>query len=110
MVRQTIYNIYLYVPTDINKDIHIVKGCLDNLDKEDLKQLFQELGLFHSTVQNNFSDSSRNSYAEDLIQSWILGKDEVLNSEQYIGGATWENLRKALTKINHHGVAERIVL
>ena len=84
------------------------KGCLKHLDKEELKDLFQELGLYDSTVLNNFSDSTRAAYSESLIRAWILGKDGVLKSEDYRGGATWENLRKALRELNHHGVAEAV--
>ena len=95
--------------TDINKDIPITKRCLQHLKKEELKQLFQELGLYHATVMDNFSDSSQGGYAEDLIRSWIVGRDGVLMSEVYRGGATWENLTKALRTINHHGIADSII-
>ena len=80
---------------------------LQGLKKEELKELFLELGLFDTTVQNNF-DSSRDSYAEDLIRAWILGKDGIGTKEEYKGGATWENLKKSLRKINHPGVAAAI--
>ena len=81
------------------------KGCLKHLDKDELKDLFQELGLYHSTVQNSYSGSTRAEYSERLIRDWIRGEDGVLTSEDYSGGATWENLRKALKELNHHGVA-----
>ena len=100
---------YALLFTDINKDIPITKRYLQHLNKEELKQLFQELGLYHSTVVNNFSDGSRDGYAEDLIRPWILGRDEVLISEVYRGGATWENLTKALRTINHIGIADSII-
>ena len=95
--------------TDINRDFHIAMGCLKDLDKEELKGLFQELELFYATVQDSFHNSSRNGYAEDLMRSWILGQDGVLISEKYEGGATWENLKKALRKLNHLGTAKKIV-
>ena len=82
-----------------------VKGCLKNLDKEELKDLFQELGLFDQTVRNRYSDSSRAEYSEELVRAWILGRDGVLDQEGYEGGATWENLKKALRQLNHIGVA-----
>ena len=84
------------------------KGCLKHLDRDELKDLFQELGLYHSTVQNNYSGSTRAEYSERLIRDWIRGEDGVLTSEDYSGGATWENLRKALKELNHHGVANDI--
>ena len=50
-----------------------VKGCLKNLDKEELKDLFQELGLIYQTVCNRYSDGSRAEYSEELVRAWILG-------------------------------------
>ena len=84
------------------------KGCLKHLDKEDVKDLFQQLGLYDSTVQNNYSDGTRAAYCEGLIRAWILGRDGVLMKEDYSGGAMWENLRKALRELNHHGIAKDI--
>ena len=78
--------------SDIDRDVHRVKGCLKNLDKEELKDFFQELGLFDQTVCNRYSDSSRAEYSEELVRAWILGRDGVLDQEGYEGGATWENL------------------
>ncbi|CAI7997388.1 hypothetical protein GBAR_LOCUS2139, partial [Geodia barretti] len=92
---------------DINRDLLIAKRHLQHLRKEELKELFLELGLFDATVQNNF-DRSRDTYAEDLIRAWILGKDGIGTKEEYKEGETWENLKKALRKINHHGVADAI--
>ena len=87
-----------------------VKGCLKNLNKEELKDLFQELGLFNQIVGNRYSDSSRAEYSEELVRAWILGRDGVLDQEEYEGGATWENLRKALGELKHIGVAAEAVL
>ena len=53
------------------------------------------------TVHNRYSDSSRAEYSEELVRAWILGRDGVLDQEEYEGGATWENLRKALRELNH---------
>ena len=93
--------------TDIDRDVHKVKGLLANLKKEELKDLFLELGLSDATVQNNYSGSV-SDYANDLIRLWILGKDAVLKSVVYPGGATWENLRKGLSKLKHFGIMENI--
>ena len=101
--------ISILILKDIEYDVPKAKIHLRNLKKEELKDLFQELGLFDSTVQNNFSHSSRDAYADDLIRTWIIEKDGVLTSEEYRGGATWENLRKALKTFNHHGIARRII-
>ena len=48
-------------------------------------------------------------YAEGLIRAWILGDEGVTTaSEDYPGGATWENLRKALNELNHSGIAASV--
>ena len=57
--------------SDIDRDVRRVKGCLKNLDKEELNDLFQELGLFDQTVCNRYSDSSRAEYSEELVRAWI---------------------------------------
>jgi hypothetical protein len=95
-------------PLDISRDLHIAKRHLQHLSKQEMKELFLELGLFDATVRDNFTDSSRDTYAEDLIRAWILGKDGIMIKEEYKGGATWENLKKALRNINHPGVAAAI--
>ncbi|CAI8051843.1 hypothetical protein GBAR_LOCUS28378 [Geodia barretti] len=93
---------------DIDRDLHIAKRHLQHLSKQELKDIFLELGLFDATVRDNLTDSSRDSYAEDLIRAWILGRDGIMIKEEYKGGATWENLKKALRNINHPGVAATI--
>ena len=100
--------IFLYLKctfliTDIN-DVLKTKGLLQNLEKNELRDLFRELGLTDSTVQNRYSDST-SEYADDLIRCWILGKDYVLKK----GEPTWENLKKTLKKLNHHGIARYLV-
>ena len=65
--------------------------------------LFRELGLSDATVLNKSDD-----YAENLIRAWILGGDDVLKSEKYTGGATWENLKRALVELGHRGIAKSI--
>ena len=92
---------------DINRDVRKVKDLLAHLDKDELKDLFLELGLFDATVLNKYSGSV-SVYANDLIRSWIQGRDDVLKSEVYHGGPTWENLKKALIELNHNGIAEKI--
>ena len=91
-----------YITLDIDKDILQVKEILRSLEKQDLKNLFRELGLYDHTVRNKDSESLE-VYAEDLVRAWILGKDN-----SYQGVATWENLKKALVKINYVGVARSI--
>ena len=77
------------------------------LDKKQLRDLFRELGLANATLQNHFHHYGLNDYAEDLLLAWIKERDNVLSNPEYPGGATWENLRKALTELGHHGAVER---
>jgi hypothetical protein len=92
---------------DIDRDVYNAKKLLNHLKKDEVKDLFSELGLFDATVHNEYS-ASLNVYTDDLLRAWILGKDGVLQSETYQGGATWENLRNALRTLNHHGIAKTI--
>jgi hypothetical protein len=92
---------------DIDRDVLKAKRLLKSLDKDELKDLFRELGLSDTTVRDKYSEGV-SVYADDLVRSWILERDAVLESEVYLGGATWENLKKGLTVLNHHGIAEKI--
>ena len=76
------------------------KNDLRNLRKDELGDLFRELGLDDATVENNGPDT--------IIRSWILETDAVLDKKEYPGGATWENLKKALAKLGHKGIAMKI--
>ena len=93
--------IYLqYMSIDINKDGCQVQRLLNSLDRDNLKALFKELGLYETTLKNKYSDSAV-AYLDDLVSSWIQGRDDVLER----GGPTWENLKKALKKLGHNGIA-----
>ena len=98
-----------YNPTDINRDVRKVKCLLKPLEKDELKALFEELGLFDATLRKKYSDND-NVYADYLVRSWIRGDDDVLRSVDYPGGATWGNLKKALTKLDRVGIADEIHL
>jgi hypothetical protein len=91
---------------NIDRDVRKVKRLLRPLKKAELKQLFEELGLSDSTLREQQSDGVA-VYADDLVRAWILGKDGVLKSKEYPGGATWGNLKKALIELGH-GIAEEI--
>ena len=86
--------------TDINKDGCQVKELLKPLNKDELKALFEKLGLSETTLGNKYSDSAV-AYLDDLVRSWIQARDNVLER----GGPTWENLKKALKKLGHNGIA-----
>ena len=102
-----INNISSYI--DIDRDLGPVKGILvRHLDKEQLRDLFRELGLANKTLQDTLDHHGLSQYAEDLVYAWINGRDDVLKKPEYPGGATWDNLRKALTKEGHGGAALQI--
>ena len=82
---------------------------MKSLDKDHLKELFRELGLYDATLINRYSDSVI-AYADDLITAWIQERDGVLTVDDYPGGATWENLRKALQELGHNGIAAAIII
>ena len=89
--------------TDINKDGRKVKKLLKPLDKDELKELFEELGLSDATLRNKYSYSAV-VYLDDLVRLWIQARDDVLDR----GGATWENLKSALQELGHKGIANEI--
>ena len=89
--------------TDINKDGRKVKKLLKPLNKDEHKGLFEELGLYETTLGNKYSDSAV-AYLDDLVRSWIHERDDVLDR----GGATWENLKSALQELGHNGIANEI--
>ena len=72
--------------------------------KEQLRDLFRELGPADATLQEHYQDYGLNEYAEDLLKAWINKRDGVLEK----GGPTWENLKTALTAKGHNGAVEEI--
>ena len=105
----TVLLIYHFL-TDIDNDLGPAKTTLVCcLDKEQLRDLFRELGLANKTLQDHYENYGLSQYAEEMLEAWINGRDNVLNNPAYPGGATWENLRKALTKYGHHGAAGEII-
>ena len=85
-----------------------VKQLLKPLENYQLRDLFRELGLSDATLMNKYEHGTLMAYAEDLIRGWILERDNVLESEEYPGGATWENLKKSLKHCGHNGIAKKI--
>ena len=77
---------------------------MDYLGKEELRDLFRDLGLANATLQNHFEDYGLKKYAEDLLHAWINKRDDVLKK----GGPTWENLKTALSEKGHNGAVEEI--
>ena len=86
-------------------DILHIKDVLTKLNKGKLRDLFQELGLSESSTNEMFTDGI-GDYADDLLRKWKIGDDDVL--DKYKGGATPENLKKALIKRKHRGLADQL--
>ena len=99
----------MYFSLDVDEDVGKVEDLLRDLNGDELKKLFSELGLFNATVMNKYEQAVR-VYADDLIRAWILERDGVLSKTEYPEGATWENLKKALKKHNHNGIVKRRLL
>ena len=94
---------------DKDRDFGDAKDILVRyLNKDQLKNLFRELGLADKTLKNNFQNYGDDQYADEMLEAWINGRDNVLNNPAYSGGATWENLRKGLAKLGHHGAAAAV--
>ena len=67
------------------------------LNKSELRDLFNRLGLADHTLQDCFDMAGKDDYAREMLKAWKNKKDNVLTSTDYPGGPTWENLRKALS-------------
>ena len=92
---------------DIDKDVSSVKkNILKELNHMELKDLFSELGIKNATLQNNYQQGL-DAYADVLICTWIRG-DQLVERQEYRGGATWENLKKALNRLGFGGTASKI--
>ena len=93
-----------YLSADIDRDFSDAKKVLvEYLDKRELRDLFRELGLAHSTVQNHFENYGVDQYADSLLCAWINERDFVPTGE-----ATWENLKTVLQSIRCNGAANQI--
>ena len=97
--------VYSSLSAERDRDVSdAIEILVKYLNKFELRDLFCELGLAHSTVQNHFGTSSTNEYADSLLHAWINRRDNVLTK----GGATWENLKTALQSIGCGGAANQI--
>lgn len=77
---------------------------LIGLEKPELQDLGEVLGLFNSTVRDKYHGSSIKEYRDSILHCWLIKCDEVVQK----GGATWRILVSALNKMNQGGLAEKI--
>ena len=89
---------------NLDKDLLLVRQLLSGLNKEKLKYIGMRLGLTHDTV-NNYYDSSVAIYCDEMLRAWISERDNVIDR----GGATWQNLKKALQDEGLNGHAKTIL-
>lgn len=89
---------------NVDRDFLRVHQLLSNLKKGELRTVGRHLGLSDNTVNNYYYDNSVNNYREEIITAWMNERDNVLKN----GGATWENLKKALESEGLNGNAARI--
>ena len=92
-----------HVRLNLDNDFLFVHHLLSGLNKEQLKYIGIHLGLAHDTV-NNYYDSSADRYCSEMLRAWISERDNVIEH----GGATWQNLKKALQAEGLNGHAEKI--
>ena len=96
-------NFALSCIADLDDDLLKANELLEDLEKDDLRELFKELGLSEKTVKNKYA-AATTAYANDLLRNWIIQKDDVLKK----GGATWPNLKAALIRKKQAGIAAEI--
>ena len=101
-----VYNlIFIIGMTDINRDFAFAKSLLVRyLSKGDLRNLFRQLGLANTTLEDQYDTPGKDQYADYLLSAWIRERDAVLSC----GGATWENLESALRQMGQPGAANEI--
>ena len=59
-------------------DMIVVKPYLLPLTKEQIKTLGMLLGLSHTTVMNDYEDSSVNKYLDSILSAWFKKQDKVM--------------------------------
>ena len=74
--------------------------ALKSLSNTDLMSLGTALGLLYATVRK------MDNKLDEMVDAWINERDNVPNTSS---PPTWAGLVKALRKIGHNGVANRIV-
>ena len=61
-------------------DMIVVKPYLLPLSKEQIKNLGMLLGLGHTTVMNDYEDSSVNKYLDSILSAWFKKQDKVMEN------------------------------
>ena len=61
-----------------------VASYLLPLSKEEIKTLGMLLGLSHTTVKNNYEDSSINKYLDSILSAWFKKQDRVMEEGQIL--------------------------
>ena len=59
-------------------DMIVVKPYLLPLSKEEIKNLGMLLGLSHTTVMNDYEDSSVDKYLGSILSAWFKKQDNVM--------------------------------
>ena len=90
---------------NIDQDLLHVRKLLSNLNKNDLRDIGRRLGLSNDTVNNTYDNASNSAYCDDILSDWMIERDNVRNK----GGATWENLKRALEAQGLTGHAAKIL-
>ena len=59
-------------------DMIEVTSYLSPLSKHEIKTLGRLLGLSHTTVKNDYEDSSFNKYLDSILSAWFKKQDKVM--------------------------------
>ena len=75
---KTSVNLTIATTSTAAADMIVVKPYLLPLSKEQIKNLGMLLGLSHTTVMNDYEDSSVNKYLDSILSSWFKEQDKVM--------------------------------
>ena len=90
-------------------DIAKAKDILvEFLDKEEMRDIFRDLGLPEETLNDDFAHCGNNKYADDMVKAWKKEKVRKDMAGKEEGKPIWKNLKKALFDRNHHGAVAKI--
>jgi hypothetical protein len=79
-----------------------VKKVINELSPQQVSDLGEELGLYYSTLEK----MSQGSKHGDMIQAWLLRKDDVLE----VGGdPTWRSFAKGLAEQKLWGMVDTVL-
>ena len=80
---QGLHHIFFTIATPstaATADMIEVTSYLSPLSKHEIKTLGMLLGLSHTTVTNDYEDSSVNKYLDSILSAWFKKQDKVMEN------------------------------